>query len=81
MERKKVIEAAGLTWSVVESIPVHESIKFVSLQILSSVSLNRFGGADRDQFIENYKQSIANLGRCGIDTLCYNFMVPPRHLH
>jgi len=59
-ERKRIIEEAGLTWSVVESIPVHEEIKY--------------GGPNRDQFIEAYKQSIRNMGACGIDTLCYNFM-------
>lgn len=59
-QRKAIIEAAGLTWSVVESIPVHEEIKF--------------GGAQRDQYIEAYKQSIINMGIVGIDTLCYNFM-------
>eukprot|EP00928_Gymnodinium_smaydae_P009519 TRINITY_DN13574_c1_g4_i1.p1 TRINITY_DN13574_c1_g4~~TRINITY_DN13574_c1_g4_i1.p1 ORF type:complete len:422 (-),score=136.91 TRINITY_DN13574_c1_g4_i1:70-1335(-) len=59
-ERKKLIEAAGLTWSVVESIPVHEQIKY--------------GGPDRDRLIEAYKQSVRNLGAAGIDILCYNFM-------
>lgn len=59
-ERKAIIEAAGLSWSVVESIPVHESIKY--------------GGPDRDGFIDAYCQSIRNVGACGIDTLCYNFM-------
>jgi len=59
-ERKKIIEDAGLTWSVVESIPVHEKIKY--------------GAPDRDSYIENYKQSVRNMGSCGIDILCYNFM-------
>jgi mannonate dehydratase len=59
-ERKKVIEDAGLTWSVIESIPVQEQIKY--------------GGPDRDLYIEAYKQSVRNMGACGIDTLCYNFM-------
>ena len=60
VNRKQVIEAHGLTWSVAESIPVHEEIK------------KRNGNYRR--YVDNYKQSIANLGRSGIDTLCYNFM-------
>jgi mannonate dehydratase len=54
------IESYGLRWSVVESLPVSEAIKYA--------------GAERDQLIENYKVSLANLGRAGIKTVCYNFM-------
>lgn len=57
---KNYIESFGLRWSVVESLPVCEAIKY--------------GGADRDRLIENYKISLANLGKCGIHTICYNFM-------
>ena len=60
MDLKSYIENAGLRWSVVESLPVSEAIKY--------------GGPDRDRLIENYKVSLANLGKCGIHTICYNFM-------
>ncbi len=59
-EMKQYIESFGLKWSVVESLPVSESIKY--------------GGAQRDELIENYKISLTNLGRAGITTVCYNFM-------
>ena len=59
-EMKQYIESFGLKWSVVESLPVSESIKY--------------GGAQRVELIENYKISLANLGRAGITTVCYNFM-------
>ena len=57
---KAYIESFGLRWSVVESLPVSEQIKYA--------------GPDRDLLIDNYKVSLANLGKCGIKTICYNFM-------
>jgi mannonate dehydratase len=58
--RQEQVAAAGLTWSVVESVPVHEDV--------------RRGAKDRDRWIDAYCQTLANLGACGIDLVCYNFM-------
>lgn len=60
LDLKSYIESFGLRWSVVESLPVCEAIKY--------------GGLERDELIERYKISLANLGKCGVKTVCYNFM-------
>ncbi len=57
---KNYIESHGLRWSVVESLPVSESIKYA--------------GKDRDDLIDKYIVSLENLGKAGVTTVCYNFM-------
>lgn len=59
-ERRETIERAGLVWSVVESVPVHDDIKR--------------GGPLRDEAIAAYQQTLRNLAACGLDVVCYNFM-------
>lgn len=60
LKRKEIIAAEGLSWAVAESVPVHEDIK------------KRKDNYRR--YLENYAASIRNLGQCGIDVVCYNFM-------
>jgi mannonate dehydratase len=60
LKRKEMIESYGLSWSVIESVPVHEDIKKMSGQYR--------------RFIDNYKTTLRNIGQCGMDTVCYNFM-------
>lgn len=60
LKRKKIIEDAGLKWSVIESVPVHEDIK------------KRSG--NYEQYLANYRQSLLNIGKCSIGIVCYNFM-------
>ncbi|AHF16430.1 mannonate dehydratase [Niabella soli DSM 19437] len=59
-KRKNEVAAAGLTWEVIESLPVHEDIK-------------KHNGAF-EQYIENYKQSLKNVAACGLQVVTYNFM-------
>ncbi|MDH6304674.1 mannonate dehydratase [Parabacteroides sp. PF5-5] len=60
VDLRTYIERAGLRWSVVESLPVSEEIKYA--------------GSERDKLIDNYIISLENLGKAGIQTVCYNFM-------
>lgn len=60
LKRKAEIDKAGLRWSVVESVPIHEDIK------------RQIKGLEK--YLDHYKQSIRNLRACGIETICYNFM-------
>lgn len=60
IKRKEIINNSGLSWDVVESLPVHENIKTKS--------------GNFSELIDNYKKSMSNLASCGIKVICYNFM-------
>jgi len=59
-KRNNLLNSHGFSWSVVESLPVHEEIKY--------------RGPNLKKIIENYKKSLINLGKCGLTKVCYNFM-------
>lgn len=59
-KRKNIIQSAGLRWSVVESVNIHESIKT--------------GAGDRQKYADNYIATLTNLAQAGIKIVCYNFM-------
>jgi mannonate dehydratase len=59
-QRKAIIQAAGLRWSVVESVNIHESI--------------RIAGSERDAYIQKYINTLKNLSKAGLSVVCYNFM-------
>ena len=64
IEKRQAIVRAdrslGLEWKVVESLPIHESVKI--------------GEGDLEAVFENYRQSMRNLAACGLEVICYNFM-------
>lgn len=60
LQRKAIIEAAGLRWAAVESVPLHEDIKTRS--------------GDYKTYIDNYRQTLLNLGKAGVEVVIYNFM-------